>query len=96
MIWTLTLSGLAGRAITNFNNRNDKENYEMKKTYLAKLAIVSFTAVAAFAFIGTPAQAETGTISATVSIAIPVTIVSDSDLVFGVFVAPSSGTDTWT
>ena len=68
----------------------------MKKTYLAKLAIVSFTVVAAFAFMGTGAQAETGTIAATVSIAIPITIAGDSDLVFGVFTAPSSGSETWT
>lgn len=68
----------------------------MNKTYLAKLAIVSFTVVAAFAFMGTRAQAETGSISSTVSIATPVTIVGDSALIFGVFTAPSTGTDNWT
>ena len=78
------------------NIRNDKEYYEMKKTYLAKLAIVSFTVVAAFAFMGTAAQAETGTISATVSIATPIVITGDSALAFGVFTAPSSGSQTWT
>ena len=68
----------------------------MKKTYLAKLAIVSFTVVAAFAFMGTAAQAAEGTVASTVSIAIPVVVTGDSDLVFGVFTAPSTGTQTWT
>ena len=68
----------------------------MKKTYLAKLAIVSFTVVAAFAFMGTSTQAETGTVASTVSIATPITIASDSDLVFGTFTAPSTGNHTWT
>ena len=69
----------------------------MKKTYLAKLAIVSFTVVAAFAFIGTSAQAQaTGTVASTVSIATPIVITGDSALIFGVFTAPSSGNDAWT
>lgn len=68
----------------------------MKKTYLAKLAIVGFTMAIAFAFMGTGAQAETGTISSTVSIATPITINSDSNLIFGTFTAPSTATDAWT
>ena len=68
----------------------------MKKTYLAKLAIVSFTVVAAFAFMGTSTQAETGTVASTVSIATPIVITGDSALAFGVFTAPSTGSQTWT
>lgn len=68
----------------------------MKKTYFAKLAIVSFTVVAAFAFMGTAVQAETGTIASTVSIATPIVVTGDSTLAFGVFTAPSSGNQTWT
>ena len=66
----------------------------MKKTYLAKLAIVSFTVVAAFALMGTPAQAAEATINATMSIATPIAISADSSLVFGTFTAPSSGSPT--
>ena len=66
----------------------------MKKTYLAKLAIVSFPVVAAFALMGTPAQAAEATINATMSIATPLAISSDSSLVFGTFTAPSSGSPT--
>ena len=71
----------------------------MKKTYLAKLAIVSFTVVAAFAFMGTSAQAQaTGTVASTISIATPIVITGDSALAFGVFTAPStgSGSQAWT
>ena len=67
----------------------------MKKTYLAKLAIISFTVVAVFAFTGAPAQAESGTISATISIATPIGISSDSALIFGVFTAPTVA-QSWT
>ncbi len=68
----------------------------MKKTYLTKLAIVCFTVVVAFAFMGTGVQAATGSVASTVSIAVPITIVGDSDLVFGTFTAPSTGTHSWT
>ena len=68
----------------------------MKKTYLAKLAIVSFTVVAAFAFMGTGAQAETGTIASTVSIATPISISGDSALAFGALTAPTSIDHSWT
>lgn len=84
----------AGGTITNFNIRNDKEHYEMKKTYLAKIAIVSLTMALAFAFTGTPAQAAEATINATMSIATPIAISADSSLVFGTFTAPSSGSPT--
>ena len=68
----------------------------MKKTCFAKLAIVCFTVVAAFAFIGTPAQAETGTIASTVTMGVPIIITGDSDMVFGVLTVPTVGTDFWT
>ena len=68
----------------------------MKKTYLAKLAIVSFTVVAAFAFMGTAVQATDGSVASTVSIAVPITVDGDSALAFGVFTPPSSGDETWT
>ena len=64
----------------------------MKKTCFAKLAIVCFTVVAAFTFIGTPAQAAD--IDATATIATPIIVSGDSNLVFGVFTAPSSGSPT--
>ena len=69
----------------------------MKKTYLAKLAIVSFTVVAAFAFMGTSAQAQaTGTVASTISIATPIVITGDSALAFGVFTAPTTSDHSWT
>lgn len=90
-IWKLTLAGplAADRAITNVNNRNDKEYYEMKTQQITRCVCTVLVIFAVAAFLLPPIRAAEGTIDASVTISIPLEVNPVDVLGFGTLTPPT-------
>ena len=80
----------AGRAITNFNIRNDKEYYEMKTQQITRCVCTVLVIFAVVAFLMPPIRAVEGTINARVEISIPLEVNPVDVLGFGTLTPPTS------
>lgn len=75
--------------MTNFNNRNDKEHYEMKTQQITRCVCTVLVIFAVVAFMLPPIRAAEGTIDASVTISIPLEVNPVDVLGFGTLTPPT-------